>query len=407
MNKLEELRKQFAEKQNSLYDVYKRVKSGEATDEEADSGVALATEVSELRDRIEKLEAVEAAGSEIEKSREKSRGQTPDAVNELPVVVKDKPKARSLEEIFTHSDSYRAYREGKSKHFELTMTQEEFHGEKAIVTLGTISPRDFRMPGILGFPEQAPTIADMLASGTIDVNALSYYEELAPTENATTVAEGGVKPESGLDFIIRNEVAAKIATWIPATDELLADMPAMLAYIQNRLRTFVLREEERQILDGDGTGTNMTGILNRSGVQTQAVGTGPVPDALFRAMTLVRVNAFEEPTGVVMNPLDWQNIRLLTTADGVYIWGPPMDNGPERIWGIPVRQTSAIPQGTAVVITRSAAQVFRRTPVQVATSSEHADYFIRNQLAIRAEERILLAVYRPAAFVEVTGLPLV
>ena len=57
--------------------------------------------------------------------------------------------------------------------------------------------------------------------------------------------------------------------------------------------------------------------------------------------------------------------------------------------------------GTALVGTRVAAQVFRRSGLSVEATNSHASYFTSDLVAIRAEERLGLAVYRPAAFTDV------
>jgi len=167
---------------------------------------------------------------------------------------------------------------------------------------------------------------------------------------------------------------------------------------------FVKRTEETQLLLGDGVAPNILGLHNRTGVQTQAKGADPVPDAVYKGMVLVQANAFADPTSVVFHPLDWQDVRLLRTADGVYIWGSPSDAGPERIWGLPIRITTAETQNTAFIISRPHAQVFQREGITITLSTEHSDFFIKNKVAILAEERLALAVYRPAAFCKVTGI---
>ena len=40
----------------------------------------------------------------------------------------------------------------------------------------------------------------------------------------------------------------------------------------------------------------------------------------------------------------------------------------------------------------------------VEASNSHDDWFVKDQIAIRAEERLALACYRPSAFVQVIGL---
>jgi HK97 family phage major capsid protein len=122
-------------------------------------------------------------------------------------------------------------------------------------------------------------------------------------------------------------------------------------------------------------------------------------------MVKIQTTAFLDPSGVIFNPLDWQDVRLLRTADGLYIWGAPMDPGPERIWGLPVIKTTAMTQNTALVgAFNTACQIFRRAGVTFAISDQNEDFFIKNKIMMRIEERLAFAIYRGAAFCTVTGI---
>ena len=112
------------------------------------------------------------------------------------------------------------------------------------------------------------------------------------------------------------------------------------------------------------------------------------------------------PDGHVMNPINWQTIQLMKDSSGAYMGGGPFMSPPvPRLWGLPVVVTPTIAAGLGLVgAFRSAAQVFRKGGIRVEASNSHDDYFIRNLVAIRAEERLALAVYRPGAFGTVTGL---
>ena len=278
---------------------------------------------------------------------------------------------------------------------------------KTLVTLTDISPQaSRRAPLEMALEER--TVTDLMLNSTIDRGTAEYYEETTFTNAAATVAEGVAKAESTIDWTLRTEQVRKIAHWVPSTKEALDDNAFLEGQLRGRMRFGVERQEEAQVLTGDATGQNLQGIINRTGIQTQAKGADPTPDTVYKAMQLIRGSAgsgFAEPTAFVVHPADWTDIKLLRTTDGIYIWGNPSDEGPDRIWGLQVRQTTAMTQGTGLVgAFRPHAEVLRREGITVTLSTEHASYFIENKVAILAESRIALAVYRPSAFATCTGI---
>lgn len=281
-----------------------------------------------------------------------------------------------------------------------TLTEDGASGGDLIVT-------EYR-PGILQLLFKRLVVADLIAPGTTDSNSITYMKEETFTNAAAAVAEGAPKPESALIFNQVNDLVKKIAHWLPVTDEMLEDVAQIRSYIDARLNLGLDLAEEDQLLNGDGTGQNLTGLLNRSGLTTAEVRSGSVTnaEAIFIEMMKVFNASFVMPTGTVMNPANWQTTQLSKDGEGRYYGsGPFAGPQPPTLWGLPVAVTPSIVANTALTgAYNSAAQVFRRGGVRVEASNSHSDFFIRNLTAIRAEKRLALAVYRPAAFGKITSL---
>jgi len=131
-------------------------------------------------------------------------------------------------------------------------------------------------------------------------------------------------------------------------------------------------------------------------------------------LTKVRTIGFFEPDAIVLNPLDWQTIRLSKDANGQYYAGGPFTGAyavggysvAGFLWGKPVIETTAIAQGTGLVgAFRTGGQIFRRMGLTMEMTNSDASDFQYNRIAIRAEERLALVIYRPLAFCTVTGIP--
>lgn len=257
-----------------------------------------------------------------------------------------------------------------------------------------------------------PTVAALLGSGTMSATTLTYYVQ-GPTEGGfEPVAELGEKPAIDFAFDPAVETLTKIAGITKVSDESFQDVPYLVSVIEQQLRLLLVLAEEDQLLNGDGSGINMVGLLNREGVLTEAsAGEDDDLDAIFRGMTNVEIATQLPVDAVVINPLDYQRLRLSRDANQQYYAGGPFTGaygnsglqvGP-GLWGQRTVVTSAIAQGTALVgAFEIGGQVLRKGGVSVEMTNSDQDDFIHNRVTLRAEERLLLAVYRPAAFCEVT-----
>jgi HK97 family phage major capsid protein len=264
------------------------------------------------------------------------------------------------------------------------------------------------LPGIHTPPTRPIVVADLLAPGTTTSNMIAYMREKTFTNAAAPVLEGGLKPESTLIFEGATDPVRKIAHWLPVTEEMLEDVPQIRSYIDARLIIGVQLVEDDQLLNGDGVAPNLLGLRSRAGLAAPIVrvGTETNADALLRQALAIFGSSFLMPDGFVLNPADWANTLLTKSEAGDYYTGGPFSpiQG-ASLWGLPVAVTPMMEAATGFVgAFKTAAQIFRRGGIRVEASNSHADFFIKNLVAIRAEERLALAVYRPGAFGEVTSL---
>jgi HK97 family phage major capsid protein len=181
-------------------------------------------------------------------------------------------------------------------------------------------------------------------------------------------------------------------------------VPGIREYLDNRLSYMVKARFEGQVIAGDGTGSNLTGLINTASINTQAKGADSVPDAIYKAITLIRVNGQTEPNLILMHPSDWQDIRILQNSTGQYLWENPAYPGMQTMFGLPVVLSTAVTQNTAVVLDTFYTQAICRKGVEIQLSNSHANFFINGVQAIRADLRGGLAVLRPKAICTVTGV---
>lgn len=354
-------------------------------------------EIKSLKAEVESGEAIEGAESFLSQPAEAKSGYY------IPAKVESRAP-RSIGQSFVEAEAYKsASSRGRGQGTNVRVEIPDFN--PALKTTFTTSGAGVTagmgyLPGIVELGQQPLTVANLIARGTTNLGAVPYIVESSFTNGAATVAEGGTKPEAA--FATEEKIAPvkKIAVVGRVSDELFADYPSMQSYVDGRLRYMVGAKEEDQILNGNGSGSNITGILNTSGVQFQNLTGNSLQDAIHKAITKIRSGAFVEPDAVVINPTDWETLRLAKDDNNQYYAGGPFTPmAGSQIWGLPVVVTSSIAAGTTLVgAFRIGAQAFYKAGLTVEATNSDGDDFSNNLMAIRVEERLALAVFRPSAF---------
>lgn len=410
-SKLQEVTEKLHAKQRELADIFQKYPDLDMPAEVADDIKNRNTELTDIgqeRDRLTELDRIanenKQRGSWLNDPKGGAGLPFPSAGGDKEEPGKEQHRlGKSLGQLFVESAEYKANKGDVRPKFSVDIPGISL--KTTMTTTAGWAPENQRSGVVVLSAQRRPVVADLIPQDDVTVGAIRYMEETTFTNNAAPVAEAGIKPESALAFTERTVPVEVIAHLLPVSNQQLEDEPQARAVIDNRLLLMLQLAEEVQLLTGNGTSPNLQGFLTKAGIQTQAKGTDPTPDAIYKAITKVRFTGFADPTGVILHPNDWQDIRLLRTADGVYIWGNPSEAGPERIWGLPVVPTTAETENTGLVGDfQMYSHISRRQGARVEASDSHSDYWAKNLLSLRAEERLALEIYRAAAFCTVTGI---
>jgi HK97 family phage major capsid protein len=320
----------------------------------------------------------------------------------------------SLGDAFIESPAFKAWihqgPQGQSAHVEVpTLGIKHWVMREAMKATLTTSTGPFtlieKQPSVVMLGQQELTVADLMSQAQTNSTTIRYIQEDSFTNIAAMVAEEGQKPEATWDLSEVDSNVKKIGAISRMSDEMFNDYAQVRDYVNQRLPFMVKQREEFQLLTGDGLGNNILGVLNVPGILTQAKGANNNIDTLYLAITAIRNQGFFEPDAVVIHPNNWAAIRLLKTTQGEYEYGHPAVAGPETIFGKRVVITANIAAGTAVVgAWRIGSTLFFRQGIRVEATNSDANDFQYNRVALRAEERIAPAWWRPKAFAKCTGL---
>jgi len=405
-SKLVEKRQELEAKQRKLHQVFEeagadldldKVKSleGSAADKVA-AIQRMNKDLGDLGKEVEALAAVEQAAETAKKWGEAIKSPAPAVPQPAPV-----GQEKSLGDHFVESKSYKVFREQQIINVPSTV---DIPLKTAMTTSAGWAPESTRIGRVAEYATRPIQVLDLVPYGQTGQAAIVYMEETTFTDNAAEATESSeALGEAALALTERSSTVQNIGVFLPVTMQQLEDVEQVRSYINNRLSFMVRRRLDYQIINGDGSAPNLSGILAASSLQSVALA-GDRFDAVYEAIKKVRVTGRANPNAIVIHPNDFQQLRLARDSNGLYIMGLPSAPGPDRLWGLPVVEADAISEGTVLVGDFAGhCSVFEKRGVQVDITDSHDTYFIYCKYAIRATLRVAFVVFRGAAFCKVTG----
>ena len=320
-------------------------------------------------------------------------------------IMTGKEAPKSFGQILVEDPAYKAFASGQTTKCRIAL-KNGFSVQNNTITGQSGSPAENsdvlvapdRRPGIIPGAFRTLRVKNLLSLGNTISNAVEFTRELLFTNNAAETAEGAAKPESILTFQSYSAPVVTIAHWIKISKQILADAPALVAYIENRLRYGVDLREETQIVAGNGVGQNLIGMLTSPNYTAFTPVSGDTAiDSANRAIRAL--DAADYPAnGIVMNPATWGAIERLKDENLSYLVGSPFGAIVPTLWGKPVALTSSMTADKLLVAAFDIAFLYLTRQETVVEMSESDDTnFQQNLVTIRAEKRGALGGLRPAS----------
>lgn len=262
-------------------------------------------------------------------------------------------------------------------------------------------------------------IRDLLTSIPTSSNAVEVMRENVFTNNSAPQQPGSAstaigagefqaKAESNLTYELVTVPVRTMAHWIAASRQVLSDAPMLQRLVDTKLMYGLNLLSDTQLLYGAGTNQSLTGLMVDSGLSTVgeiAAGTtaANLPGAMLNhirsAITKCQTFEYYNINGLVVNPIDWETLETAKGSDGHYIWVTVPNGGEQRLWRVPVIVSNAMAQGDFLLGDWTmGATIYDREQMDIRVSESHSDYFVKNGVAILAEERYGFGIELPKAF---------
>ena len=414
MAKLEQLKKELHALRENTLEEFQGVDTVDFDSEKKEEWAKRNEKMSELVNDIKEAQKIEKEKNELEAELEKSNNVEPMAIHAEP-----KEEVKTLGQRFLESNSFKSFKDNGQKNITSELKWNPQVELKTTVTESNFPPAVVRSARIEESAQLDPyVIPALIDTITTDQYQYKYLEETTYTNNSAPTAEGSALGENALAFTERTEEIRKIGAFIPMTEELLADVSASQGYIDSRLRFMVRQTISDQIIGGSGSGVNLTGILNKTGINSfnysSFSGSLKRIGQLFEAITEIQKDAFMNPDAIIMHPSDWYQVvtevNAVTTSGALnpLFVGAGNFNDAVRpsIWGVPVVVSTETTAGDCIVGTFGGGQaihIVARQGMEVSMSDSHDENFVKDIVVMKATVRMGLPIYRATAFAKISN----
>ena len=268
---------------------------------------------------------------------------------------------------------------------------------------GEVIPAD-RVPGYKFDPTRLVHMRQLIPQGSTASDVVRYVKESAYTNGVAPKAEGTAVAQSDFDFTATDANVQKIGTYFRLSEEMLNDTPQLTSYLSARAPEKLLEVEDTQILNGNGTAPNLSGIITdaadfAAGGFANAIESANEFDVLTVALNQLALANYAADY-IMINPTDFHKILLLKSSQNEYLvkdWNQGLQ---PRINGVPVVLSTAVTSDKYVLGNFGmGTQLWIRDNVGVEFSREDSTNFRDGFVTVRVQERVALTNYLPNAFV--------
>lgn len=271
---------------------------------------------------------------------------------------------------------------------------------------GEVIPAD-RVPGYKYDPTRPVHVRQLIPQGSTASDVVRFVKESGYSNGAAATAEGTTLTQSDFDMTASDANVRKIGTYFRISEEMLADTPQLTSYLSARAPEKLLEVEDTQILSGNGSAPNLSGIttdaaafdVSASGQFYQSVDSANEFDVLIAALNQLAIANYSADT-IMLHPTDFHKILLLKDTTAEYIKKDVYQGLQPQFNGVRVVLNTAITSGTFLVGNfAQGTQLWVRDNVNVEFFREDGTNVRDGFVTVRVSERVALTNYLPNAFV--------
>lgn len=264
-----------------------------------------------------------------------------------------------------------------------------------------------RVPGYKFDPTRPVHVRQLLATGSTQSDVVRFVKESGYSNGAAPTAEGTTLTQSDFDMTAADANVRKIGTYFRISEEMLADTPQLTSYLSARAPEKLLEVEDTQILSGDGTGSNLSGIItdaadfdvSSSGAFYQSVDNANQFDVIVASLNQLALANYNADC-IMLNPTDFNKILLLKDSTSKYLKDQVYAGLQPSFNGVKVVVNTAITAGTFLIGNFGVGtQLWVRQGVNVEFFREDGTNVRDGFVTVRVSERVALTNYLPNAFV--------
>ena len=271
---------------------------------------------------------------------------------------------------------------------------------------GEVVPAD-RVPGYKYVPTRAVHIRSLIPQGSTSSDVVRFVKESGYSDGSAPKAEGATLGQTDFDMAADNNTVEKIGCYLRISEEMLADTPQLTSYISNRVPAKLLAKEDDQILNGNGTSPNLSGITvdaadfdeSASAAFYQSINNANEFDVIVAALNQLSLSEYQADK-IILHPTDFHKILLLKDSNNRYLKDQVYSGLQPTFMGVPVILNTALAAGSFLLGNFSqGTQLWIRDNVSVEFFREDGTNVRDGFVTVRCVERVALTNYLPNSFV--------